>query len=71
MRAGASSFGKLWELMNRENGLRAVRNLGVKSETEITRCFFAACYLHLSPGEQAVFWQRVLDAEKGPPLPAD
>ena len=61
MRAGAASFGKLWELMNRPNGLRAVRNLGSKSETEIQRAFLACCYSHLSPGEQALFWQRNID----------
>ena len=36
MRAGASTFGKLRELMDRETGLRGVRNLGTKSEKEIT-----------------------------------
>ncbi len=64
MRAGAKTFGALWELMNHENGLRAVRNLGMKSEAEITRFFFTACYLHLSPGEQAVFWQKLIDNSK-------
>ncbi len=60
MRSGAGTFGKLWELMNREAGLRSVRNLGAKSEEEIIRAFFSACYAQLSPGEQAVFWQKVL-----------
>ena len=59
MRAGASSFGKLWTLM-KENGLRSVRNLGLKSEREIVRCFFHACYARLSPAEQGRFWQDVL-----------
>ena len=62
MRAGAQTFGALWELMIRENGLRSVRNLGAKSEAEIRRCFFVACYALLSAGEQALFWQRVLDS---------
>ena len=65
MRAGAGTFGRLWELMNRENGLRVVRNLGAKSEAEITRCFFDACYQLLTPGEQAIYWQRVLDGQGG------
>ena len=61
MRAGASDFGKLWALMNQENGLRAVRNLGLKSEREIIHSFFAACYVQLSSGEQATFWQKMID----------
>lgn len=61
MRAGASTFGKLYELMIGEPGLRSVRNLGTKSEKEIRREFFSACYSRLSPGEQARFWQRTLD----------
>ena len=61
MRAGAKTFGALRELMLRENGLRSVRNLGQKSEQEILHNFFNACYAMLRPGEQAVFWQRVLD----------
>ena len=59
MRAGASSFGKLWTLI-KENGLRSVRNLGMKSEREIVQCFFLACYARLSPAEQGRFWQDVL-----------
>ena len=62
MRAGASTFGKLWELMNQENGLRSVRNLGMKSESEIIHSFFAACYLQLSLNEQAVFWQKLINS---------
>ena len=67
MRAGAKTFGALHELMLRENGLRAVRNLGQKSEQEILHNFFNACYAMLRPGEQAVFWQRVLEAENVSP----
>ena len=61
MRAGASSFGRLYELMTREQGLRGIRNLGAKSEKEIRREFFSACYARLSPGEQARYWQKTLD----------
>ena len=57
MRAGARSFGKLWTLMS-EDGLRSVRNLGLKSEREILRCFFLACYARLTPAERARFWQE-------------
>lgn len=64
MRAGAKSFGALRELMLRENGLRSVRNLGQKSEQEIFHNFFNACYAMLRPGEQAAFWQRMLEGEK-------
>jgi hypothetical protein len=61
MRANAGTFGRLWDLMNRENGLRAVRNLGAKSEAEIKHCFFDACYLFLTPSEQAIYWQRIIN----------
>ena len=61
MRANAGTFGRLWDLLNRENGLRQVRNLGAKSEAEIKHCFFDACYHFLTPGEQAVYWQRIIN----------
>ena len=48
MRAGASTFGKLRELMHRETGLRGVRNLGAKSEKEITIAFISA-FLNNTP----------------------
>ena len=71
MRANARTFGRVREIIQMEDGLKRIRNLGIKSEKEIVRNFFAACYEQLSPAEQAVFWQRLLDAEKDPPLPAD
>ena len=71
MRANARTFGRVREIIQMEDGLKRIRNLGIKSEKEIVRNFFSACYEQLSPAEQAVFWQRVLDAEKDPPLPAD
>lgn len=61
MRANAGTFGRLWELLSRETGLRSVRNLGAKSEAEIQKCFFDGCYLSLSPAEQATFWQVMLN----------
>ena len=66
MRANAGTFGRLWDLMAGENGLRAVRNLGEKSEREIKRCFFDACYHFLSINEQAIFWQNVLNISNCP-----
>ena len=62
-RAGADTFGKVAELMEREQGLRSVRNLGAKSEQEITRHFFLACYSLLTQTEHAAFWQSVLDEQ--------
>ena len=47
--------------MHRETGLRGVRNLGAKSEKEITIAFISACYQQLNSTEKAVFWQKVLD----------
>ena len=62
MRANANTFGRLRDLIAREDGLRSVRNLGVKSEAEIRRCFFEACYSCLTPGEQAIYWQEAIDS---------
>ena len=64
MRVGATTLGGLFDLMSSGQGLRSVRNLGVKSEKEIREVFFSTCYSLLSQGEQAAFWQRVLDARK-------
>ena len=63
MRANARTFGRVKEIIMMEDGLKKIRNLGVKSEKEIVRNFFSACYYQLTPAEQAVFWQRVIDAE--------
>ena len=62
MRANARTFGRVKEIILAEDGLKRIRNLGVKSEKEIVRNFFTACYCQLSPAEQAVFWQRVIES---------
>ena len=64
MRANAKTFGRVMEIMQTEDGFRRIRNLGVKSEKEIIRSFFSSCYANLSPTEQAVYWQKVLDQMK-------
>ena len=61
MRAGARTFGRVREIIMMEDGLKKIRNLGIKSEKEIIRNFFSACYYQLSPTEQAAFWQKVVD----------
>ena len=61
MRANAKTFGRVREIIMMEDGLKKIRNLGIKSEREILRSFFTACYDHLSPTEQAVFWQKLID----------
>ena len=61
MRANARTFGRLYEILQTEDGLRKIRNLGIKSEKEIIRNFFSACYYRLTQTEQAVFWQKALD----------
>ncbi len=61
MRSNARTFSGVMNLMLTENGLKKVRNLGIKSEREIVRNFFSACYYRLSPGEQSAFWQMVID----------
>ena len=63
MRSNARTFGGVMDLMLSKNGLKRVRNLGIKSEREIVRNFFSACYYRLNPEEQSAFWQNVI--EKG------
>ena len=58
-------FGKLFDLLCSETGLRGVRNLGTKSEAEILACFLSACYSFLTPGEKAAFWQQILSDTDG------
>ena len=65
MRANARTFGQVMEILLIEDGLKKIRNLGIKSEREIIRSFFTACYYKLSPTEQAIFWQKVIDQMEG------
>lgn len=60
-RANAHTFGKLHNLLEMENGLLNVRNIGQKSMKEIKRVFFEACYSRLLPYEKAQYWQDVID----------
>lgn len=64
MRAGVSTFGKLAAAMNQENGLFAIRNLGIKSEREIRMAYVEECYLRMLPYEKAEYWQSVLEQNK-------
>lgn len=61
MRAGARTFGRVREIIMMEDGLKKIRNHGIKSEKEIIRNFLSACYCQLSPTEQAVFWQKLIE----------
>ena len=60
-RANAHTFAKLRELLQMENGLLNVRNIGQKSVKEIKQVFFEECYSRLLPYEKAQYWQEVLD----------
>ncbi len=60
MRSSIRTFGRLKEVLQMEDGLRKIRNLGLKSEREIIRSFFTTCYYQLSPAEQAVYWQNLI-----------
>jgi len=60
-RAGAHTMGKLKAVLEQENGLRNIRNLGVKSEREIKIGFLNYCYSLLSEQEQTAWWQEVMD----------
>lgn len=61
MRAGLSTFGKLYAALTQEGGIFKVRNLGMKSEREIRTSFVEECYLQMFPYEKAVYWQKFLD----------
>ena len=63
-RAGADTLGSVMQIMEREDGLRSVRNLGAKSEAEVRSCFINYCYSLLSKGEKGRFWQMVLDSKQ-------
>ena len=60
-RAGADTFGKVRELLFRENGIRSVRNLGEKSAKEIRTLFCGECYSRMTLVERALYWQSVLE----------
>ena len=66
MRANAKTFERVMEIMQTENGFKMIRNLGIKSEKEITRNFFCVCYAILNQGEQAAFWQKIIETHKHP-----
>ncbi len=61
MRSGTTTLGKLMALMESEQGLIGIRNLGIKSVREITRAFLCGTYERLTTGEQAVYWQRIIE----------
>ena len=64
MRSNAKTFGGVMDLLLEENGLKKVRNLGIKSEREIVRSFFSACYYRMTQREQERFWQKVIENSK-------
>ena len=64
MRSNARTFGGVMDLLLEENGLKKVRNLGIKSEREIVRSFFSACYYRMTQREQERFWRKVIENNK-------
>ena len=63
-RANAATYGRVKALLEQENGILSVRNLGQKSAKEIELLFYEDCYARLTPYERALYWQEVLDNEK-------
>ena len=59
-RCGAVTAGKIAALIETD-GLKTVRNLGIKSEKEIIRSFFTLCYTHMTEGEKLKFWENVVE----------
>ena len=62
-RANIHTFGKLKQLIESENGIMSVRNLGQKSAKEITALFYEECYIRLLPYERAWYWQEIVNKE--------
>ena len=63
-RANVHTFGSLKEILEIENGLLNIRNIGQKSIKEIKRLFFEECYVRLLPYEKAHYWQEILDSQQ-------
>ena len=59
-RANAGTFGRVKSLIESENGIMSVRNLGQKSAKEIKEQFYEECYLRLLPYERAIYWEEIL-----------
>ena len=57
-RCGAVTAGKVAALIETD-GLKTVRNLGIKSEKEIIRSFFTLCYAHMTGSEKLNFWETM------------
>ena len=60
-RANIHTFGRLKEILEIENGLLNIRNIGQKSIKEIKQQFFEECYARLLPYEKAQYWQELLN----------
>ena len=60
-RANIHTFGQLRNLLETENGLTNIRNIGQKSIKEIKQFFFEECYVRLPPYEKAQYWQQIVD----------
>lgn len=58
-RAGALTLGKLLALLEQDNGILSVRNLGQKSAKEIKRQFFDECYIRLTAHEKTEYWKDI------------
>ena len=60
-RANIHTLGNLRKVLEIENGLQNIRNIGQKSIKEIKQMFFEECYTRMQPYEKASYWQEVID----------
>jgi DNA-directed RNA polymerase subunit alpha len=60
-RANIHTLGNLRKVLEVENGLQNIRNIGQKSIKEIKQMFFEECYTRMKPYEKASYWQEVID----------
>ena len=61
-RANIHTLGNLRKVLEIENGLQSIRNIGQKSIKEIKQIFFEECYSRMQPYEKASYWQEVINA---------
>ena len=61
-RASIFSIGQVIDVINGEDGLKRIRNLGTKTENEIKTKVLAFAYGHLNDKEKRIFFYDILEA---------
>lgn len=61
-RGAVFTVGEIIDIINGEDGLKRIRNLGTKTENEIKTKILVYAYEHLTENEKKVFFYDLLDA---------